>query len=361
MQIKIKKHASRVEEAINLCKLMTRNYHYEDAKKHIMEKYRFEVFDVSKIMDHRSVIEKDFLSQFKDKKEILNHYFKRRSSNIYLSDLLMELPYLQSEKRKCRYVYDNELNRSKMFMEAFYKLDLIDETFTQQVDNFEALSLLLEVIDMDREDKWLIQTTYLHLEEEMKNFVTFINLVVDWLAGYESVICEEEESFYHYWNEVCKRINMAEHLSQRLNIDISKKLNTIWIIPAFFNCQGIRTKQQKDTLFVYMGSIFDESFSFEKKYETPELICSQLKLLSDPSKFDILCTIKERSYYGSELAKKFNLSTPTISHHMRTLENAGFIKIEKKDNKTYYSLDSERLALFMKQVENMLLHEIGKV
>ncbi len=355
MQIKLKKHASRVEEAIDLCKLMTRQYHFDEAKKRLLDKYQFEVFDVEKMMKQRSIIEKDFLNTFKDKEEILDHYFKQRSANIFLSDLLMKLPYMQTEKRKCRYVYDEELNRSKAFVDAFYEMDLIDETYTQNVSNFEELSLLLEKIDMDREDKWLIQTTYLHIAEEMKYFVSFINQVVDWLGKYEEQICKEEEAFYEYWNHINKSKRMDEYFSQQHNINISKKTNVMWMVPAYFNCTGIYAKTKKDVIYVYIGMVLDETFSFEKKYETPELICSQLKLLSDPSKFDILCTIKERSYYGSELAKKFNLSTPTISHHMRTLENAGFIKIEKKDNKTYYSLDHERLGLFLNLVESRLL------
>lgn len=355
MQIKLKKHASRVEEAVNLCKLMTSNYHYEEAKKRILEKYQFEVFDVSSMMDKRTLIEKEFVRIFVDKKEVFEHYFKKRSANIYLADLLLQLPYLQTEKRKCRYVYDEELNRSSAFMDAFLELELIDETYTKSVNNFEELSLLLETIDMDKEDKWLIQSTYLHLEDEMKRFVSLVNQIVDWLAAYEDIMCEEERIFNDYWGDVIQRMNMADYLSQKLNIDIGRKTNTIWLIPSFFNCQAIHSKAQKDTIYIYIGMLLDESFSLEKKYETPGLICSQLRLLSDPSKFEILCAIKQQSYYGSELASKFNLSTPTISHHMRALENAGFIKIEKKDNKTYYSLDHERLTLFMRQVENMLL------
>lgn len=355
MQIKIKKHASRVEEAVSLCHVNASHHGYEGLKRRILEKYTFEAFDVEKILDRRIQLNQEFLERFKDKEQIIDHYFKHRSMGLYLANILTKLPYFQTEKRKCRYVYDEEVNRSQAFMLAFLEMELIDETYNQQVNNFEDLCLLLEKIDIDREDKWLIQTTYLHLEEEMKQFALLINQIVEWLANYEELICEEELAFCKYWEEVSKRVNFAEELSQKFNIDISKKTSTIWLVPSFFNCHSLYTKKQKDTLYVYIGMIFDDSFSFEKKYETPDLLCSQLKLLSDPSKFEILCTIKNKSYYGSELAKKFDLSTPTISHHMRTLENAGFIKIEKKDNKTYYSLDSERLTLFLKQVNHMLL------
>lgn len=357
MQIKIKKHASRVLEAIDLCKLATRNHDFASAKKTLIERYNFETFDIASMMDQRVEICQQFQLFFANQTSSFQHFFKCRSSDFYLCDLLVELPYFQTEKRKCRFVYDEELNRSEVFTNAFNVLELMDETYPQNVHNFEELSLLIEKIDLDKEDKWLIQSTYLHLKEEMKQFVLLVNQVVDWLAQYEQVMCDEEELFYDYWSKTINTINMTEHLSQKLNIDISSKTNTIWLIPAFFNCQGIRSKNQKDSIQIYMGMIFDQYFSFEKKYKTPELICGQLKLLSDPSKFEILCTIKQRPHYGSELAKIFNLSTPTISHHMRSLENAGFIKIEKKDNKSFYSLDKEKLSLFLKQVEILLIQK----
>ena len=89
MQVKIKKHASRVQEAIDLCKLMVRGHDFENAKYRLLDKYRFEIFDVSHMMDNRKCIEEDFKLEFARQTDILAHYFTHYSNSFYLCDLLM--------------------------------------------------------------------------------------------------------------------------------------------------------------------------------------------------------------------------------------------------------------------------------
>lgn len=358
MQIRLKKHASRVDEAIELTALVTSDYNYEVMKQRILEKYHFDVFDVSKMMDERAKISRLFLRDFQSQQEQIQFFFTWRSKAFSLARLFLKMPCFQSEKRRCRAVFDEDQNRVGIFVNAFHDLSLLDETVGIDVSSFEDMSLLLERMDIDDEDKWLLQTVYLHLDGYLKRFCSLVNQIVDWLSTFEKTICLEEEAFCAYWSSFIASNDFAVHISQKLNIDVGKKVTQIWIIPSYFACHRIvHEYRQPTTLCVYIGMIFDQTFSFEKKYETPALLCSHLRLLSDPSKFEILKTIKERPYYGSELAKAFHLSTPTISHHMQALENAGFIKTEKKENKTFYTLDNERLSLFLAQIHHMLLEK----
>ena len=48
-------------------------------------------------------------------------------------------------------------------MAAFKELKLIDESVDENMTTFEGLSLLLERMDIADEDKWMLQTVYLHL------------------------------------------------------------------------------------------------------------------------------------------------------------------------------------------------------
>lgn len=357
MQIRLKKHASRVDEAIELAAHVTSQSSYEVLKQRILEKYHFETFDVAAMLDDRIRISRLFKRDFQDRKEMLDFFFQYRSNAFSLARLFLKMPYFQSEKRRCRAVFDEDENRVEAFVGAFRELHLLDESFGSMVTTFEELSLLLERMDIADEDKWLLQTVYLHLDQYLKRFCSLVNQIVEWLMTFETTICLEEEAFNQYWSAFIESNDLVWHLSKKLNIDVGTKITQIWIIPSYFGCHRIIHEYHKSVLYVYVGTIFDQTFSFEKKYETPALLCSQLKLLSDPSKFEILKTIKERPYYGSELAKAFHLSTPTISHHMQTLENAGFIKAEKKENKTFYSLDNERLSLFLSQIHHMLLEK----
>lgn len=358
MRVRLKKHASRVDEAISLARLCVANFNYEVQKQKIMEKYHFETFDIETMMDERAQIARSFQRAFQIHHDTLYFFFVERSKSFSLSDLFLKMPHFQAEKRRCRAVFYEEENRVQIFLTAFKDLQLMDEGMNDEIDSFEELSLVLEKMDIENEDKWLLQTIYLHLAEYLKRFCGLVNQIVDWLQDYEQQICQEEATFNEYWTKYLENNDFAEHLSKRLNIDIGTKTNLIWVVPAYFACNRIVHEfKQENVLYVYVGMIIDQSFSFEKKYETPALLCTHLRLLSDPSKFEILKTIKQRSYYGSELAKLFHLSTPTISHHMQALENAGFIKVEKRENKTFYRLDSDRLSLFLAQIHHMLLEK----
>lgn len=81
-----------------------------------------------------------------------------------------------------------------------------------------------------------------------------------------------------------------------------------------------------------------------------EAMLDALKVLSDKSKFKILSFLKDKRSYGAEIAKQLNLSTPTISYPMQALLNAGFVGFEKENNRLYYHVDKEYLAIFFHQV-----------
>jgi DNA-binding transcriptional ArsR family regulator len=104
-----------------------------------------------------------------------------------------------------------------------------------------------------------------------------------------------------------------------------------------------------------MGCLFDDDFNVAKATENNAGVYSKLKILSDKSKFDILLFLRDRSAYGLELSKQFNLTTPTISHHMSALISVGFVVIEKRQNRLYYKADREHLEEFLDSVKKVLI------
>lgn len=62
------------------------------------------------------------------------------------------------------------------------------------------------------------------------------------------------------------------------------------------------------------------------------------KALADPTRLRILSTIESESMMITGIVKKFNLSQPTVSYHIRILENAGLVKTVKKGREVYCSM-----------------------
>lgn len=67
------------------------------------------------------------------------------------------------------------------------------------------------------------------------------------------------------------------------------------------------------------------------------------KVLGHESRLRILQLLTDKSYCGEELAKMLSLSSATISHHMKKLEEVGLVKAVKEQYYTNYYVNDEAL------------------
>ncbi|WP_053376229.1 autorepressor SdpR family transcription factor [Paenibacillus sp. FJAT-27812] len=64
------------------------------------------------------------------------------------------------------------------------------------------------------------------------------------------------------------------------------------------------------------------------------------KALSDPTRRIILELLRERDLTAGEIADHFQMSKPSISHHLSLLKQAELVSDERKGQHIYYSLNS---------------------
>lgn len=64
------------------------------------------------------------------------------------------------------------------------------------------------------------------------------------------------------------------------------------------------------------------------------------KALNDPTRRAILDRLKEKNMSAGEIADNFNISKPSISHHLEILKEAELVKSEKKGQFVFYSINS---------------------
>jgi len=68
------------------------------------------------------------------------------------------------------------------------------------------------------------------------------------------------------------------------------------------------------------------------------------KCLSDASRLQILKSLSREDMYVEQLAERLNLSSATISSHMKKLEEVGAVQSRKEQYYTMYSLRTEVLS-----------------
>lgn len=64
------------------------------------------------------------------------------------------------------------------------------------------------------------------------------------------------------------------------------------------------------------------------------------KALSDPTRRKILYMLKEKEMCAGDISDIFDISKPSISHHLNILTQAGLVLREKKGQNVYYSLNT---------------------
>lgn len=64
------------------------------------------------------------------------------------------------------------------------------------------------------------------------------------------------------------------------------------------------------------------------------------KALADPTRRKIILLLKERDMTAGEIAEQFNMTKPSISHHLNTLKQAALVTDERKGQNIYYSLNT---------------------
>jgi len=64
------------------------------------------------------------------------------------------------------------------------------------------------------------------------------------------------------------------------------------------------------------------------------------KALSDPSRRKIIQMLKEKDMTAGEIADHFQMSKPSISHHLSILKQAELVIDERRGQNIYYSLNT---------------------
>ena len=75
---------------------------------------------------------------------------------------------------------------------------------------------------------------------------------------------------------------------------------------------------------------------------------SVFKALNDPTRREILQMLQEKDLTAGEIAEKFKISWPSISHHLDLLKQAKLVSAEKEGQYVYYSLNTTVIDEIMK-------------
>jgi ArsR family transcriptional regulator, arsenate/arsenite/antimonite-responsive transcriptional repressor len=76
------------------------------------------------------------------------------------------------------------------------------------------------------------------------------------------------------------------------------------------------------------------------KYLNTKNLNLLFKALNDPTRREILELLKSRDLTAGEIADKFHISWPSVSHHLELLKRAGLVVSVKEGQYIYYSINT---------------------
>lgn len=66
--------------------------------------------------------------------------------------------------------------------------------------------------------------------------------------------------------------------------------------------------------------------------------------LADPTRRRIVELLASRERSAGDLARKFSISQPAVSQHLKALRDAGLVRVRKDAQRRMYSIDGRGLA-----------------
>ena len=76
---------------------------------------------------------------------------------------------------------------------------------------------------------------------------------------------------------------------------------------------------------------------------SPPHLVSVFKALADATRQKIVEMLMERDMAAGEIAAAFDMSQPSVSHHLSVLKQAGLIRDRREGQSIIYSLDRETI------------------
>ncbi|MGD9964057.1 MAG: ArsR/SmtB family transcription factor [Candidatus Izemoplasmatales bacterium] len=83
-------------------------------------------------------------------------------------------------------------------------------------------------------------------------------------------------------------------------------------------------------------------------------VSNLFKVIADPTRIDILYTLKDSRLSVSEIKDKLNMSQSAISHQLRVLKDVNLVKDERVGKNIFYSLsDNHVYDIFNQAIDHV--------
>ncbi|MBZ9688539.1 winged helix-turn-helix domain-containing protein [Clostridium estertheticum] len=263
---------------------------------------------------------------------------------------LLEFLLLNKQFNSIEEYKNNVLSMEKVdFFFIFYGQFIDSKSINLALENEENLKKFYSKYNNISQSYIALKSLFADRELLMEEFFSCLNALYN--NGFKSYYEEQLDDIQDIYQKIedVFKLNDPLEVSQSIMGKTFKNRgpyeNFIFIPSFFINGRSVRFFG-KDQILIYSPSF---------KSLTKNDLTKILKIISDDTRFEIIGLLsKNNPMNGKELSIALTLTTPTISHHIEQLKEAGFINEERIKNSKYYSINPNSVNNFMKCLSEKL-------
>ncbi len=225
--------------------------------------------------------------------------------------------------------------------------------------DFKNFHDMLTKKNLQASDKLKVIDMLVHYDEHLECLENIISPFIDAIEQscelYAPVILEYERFF-------SDKEDIRAYFKERMKTNFSAE-GDFKLTPYLFGFDkyiSMFSNSEVGEVFnaqLYVGLCYNGNNKNKSNKTATQTVANLAKAISDPTRLELLRTIKDKAAYGQELAEKTDLFPTTVSHHMSKLLEAGFIESRPELGKNYFILNKAGIREFIHDVKALLLDE----
>lgn len=239
--------------------------------------------------------------------------------------------YVNQCLMRCKKIMESEKHLSAV---VFSALILVPG----EVSLNESLWSDLDALPYPFEFKWNLAKVLSNYEFYMEELRKILQRIENDLLEALKLVDFYAEEMKHFWKAKLSERTLNE-MALSMNLQLQKvEGKTVTLQVLRMSCdQAILDEEWSEEILPFcVGLCVEWSTSFEYEQVDRGLLCEELRIFGEESKFEILQLLTEKGEYGKEIAKKVGLDAATVSRHLSALQKCGLIYMERKEGRNVY-------------------------
>lgn len=280
---------------------------------------------------------------------------------------------LKERRQSCLALTEEERgSRFYRLIQSGYGLDTdVSREEAKRCRGLKELLECLEQSDYSAEQKWQLLQVYQDPAGAWDTVAPLLSEAADVVLEKEARWRPLIEAFYQSWQNRLKTWTIQEYIKVQTGVALDVNPLGVIVIPHILRAtqatlavklpeEGWGTSYRDVCRMGLVANCLERRTLPLRPGIAKKQIAALLKLLAEESKLEILSLLRERPCYGGELARKLELTTATISHHMSTLVSYNLVNIHKEGNRVYYEVNEPVVSKLLENTGRLLLREYDK-